>query len=788
MEKFSESIDPDKLPVPLVPPLPLIPRRPESGLGRHRSVPDISQLSDPDKDGWYWSKEWTTVKNIQSQAKRSEPIVDKKQLLDIENILNSNETNRLNSNYDWGVELVDPQSCDPTRTQQVEGARLGRPETKEKIKDRLRKVFRSKSPKNRESGAVPKFQHDSNHYMEVGDFGDKHNEEKRRQIIEDRSMAEALNKSLERERDNREETISQSERDALRRDERDLMMMREDMERKKRREREHERVEFERRRERVQKEKDSLKRGMQKEKRDRREDRISSEREKGSRKWHTRKEKRQEPTSRHKEYETYSSYNDDRSVSPRNRHNVYSDTSQKVHRKRGDTVLAISINDRNCNVDSSSTDTDAELTVQDLAREIKSIKADSAKTIHIPTLDLVPYPSDKYVGDNKTNNNRAMGGFYKQHESNRNFARKPNEDIIRYLNRVKRAIEGTKFNMDSRQFIDFTIRFLDEQSSNFFHETFEVFENFNKYQFLDYVVASVTDNKEKGEVNAAFWSYDPKYDSGVKNPMTLLTKLSQLMARTDFTISDLVDKIIVLLPSEFVAKIKKHRNSSSTGTVALDVVLFELNKFEKEISEYLMKRKEKRQQTSVRSVRHVEVDDDVGADGDVVELDNEHAPNLNNEEDHVFYVPYRRLPERKEDLNPNQFLAKQHSQQQQHNISSGVVGQKYPPVQKYPPGNQYRPPQKQIVCPICFKYGHSEGQCRMVKYCAMCNSTSHIAPQCDVYMGVAPVTDDCPSCLSLFSLRLKHSFEVCRLNENSPFSIAKTMTFNPNTKEPKSGE
>ena len=82
MEKFSESIDPDKLPVPLVPPLPLIPRRPESGLGRHRSVPDISQLSDPDKDGWYWSKEWTTVKNIQSQAKRSEPIVDKKQLLD----------------------------------------------------------------------------------------------------------------------------------------------------------------------------------------------------------------------------------------------------------------------------------------------------------------------------------------------------------------------------------------------------------------------------------------------------------------------------------------------------------------------------------------------------------------------------------------------------------------------------------------------------------------------------------------------------------------------------------
>ena len=779
MDKFNLNVDPDKLPLPLIP--PLLPRQTESALERRRSFPDLSTLSDPDKDGYYWSKEWTTVKNI-NVPPDPKPIVNKSQIKDIEGIINrENDYLVPREDYAWSVTLHDPLHCDPPQGAEgvrQETTRHGRPETRDinrsNLKQKLRGVFRSKSPKEKDVGTIPKnrIASDNDHYVEIPSRADQEH-----QIRTDMNMAMTLNRDLERSGPY-SKAVTQQERDALEREERDLIRLRQDNEAKLRREREHERDEFDRKRQLIKQEKEKLQRGRTEVTSRDREERLDRDRD------HKGKEKRKvvkkgsQEQRRHRSdiddnddaYSTYSK--SDRSVSPRNKRSnsvKQSRRKEKSYRARGDTVHAISLENRGQKTDSDSdSEGSHEYSNSEIMKEVKKIKKNSGK-INIPSLDMVPYPSDSFIGKHHTNNTRAIAGFYKQYEHNRHFARKPNEHIIRYLTRVKRAIEGTKFKMDDRQFLEFCIHFLDTETSNLFHETFEVFENFDKYDFLDYLVTSVVDNKEKGEVNAAFWSYDPKYDSNAKNTITLVTKLSQLMARTNFTVNDMIDKLVVLLPVECVSKIKKHRDSGNQA-VGLDVVLFELHKHDSDIRNFLLKNKEKHRPNTgsgVRAVRQVDVESVEVHEGDA-EYDTEHVAHLNDEE-HVHFVPYRKYPLKSEDVPQNQFVApkqqQQHFQQQQQSNNNT----------RYP-NNQFRT-SKQQVCGVCFRYGHSADTCRMTIYCALCNSTKHTAPTCDIYVGVAPVTDDCPSCLSLFSLRLKHTYENCRLNSNSPFSIAKMMVF-----------
>ena len=731
----SSKLDPKLLPLPLIPPLP--PQNIDSNLTRIKSVPDLS--AEPDPDGYFWSMD------VNDDEKIPKSPINKEKLEKIQKIIND-DPHKEPDGYSWEVSLQDP--CIP------------QPEKESgKFKDIIRGAFRPRSKSPKETGARPKFKKEHD-YIEIRN-------DQTEQIDADRVLALALEKQLEKNviPDKKVNTLEREEREYER--ER-LEFERDRLEHERQVEEDRLRMNFESKMQRFREERQKLKRDIERHSKKRivhqkRVDRDYDNERQGRTVSRTRQ--RIDSDIDRDGYESNTTTH--RSVSPRERkivsHKYHTNhdnlQGRKVHRERGNTVHHINLARR---IRDSSSDTDSEsevVTNQDIMKKFKALEANSdSGKIHIPSLDMIPYPSDQCVGPDLTATNRNLTMFYKQYEMNRAFPRKAGEHIIRFLTRIKRAIEGGKFHMDSRQFVEFVLKFLDEQTSSLFNETYEIFCNFSKYDFLDYLVTSVMDFKEQGELNTNFWSYDPKYDPKVNNVITLVTKLSQLMSRTNFKISDMIDKLIVLLPSEFVSRIKKHK--AKTDSVALDVVLYELHKHDTQITEFLVKNKVKKP-TPVRTVRQDVSVAEVVDDDDIGDVTEGMGQMYSNDQEHVHYVPYRNFPAKKEDLGPNQYIAPRQQQQNRGQPSNG----------QYQNSARY----KQMTCSICFKNGHLAETCRMPMYCTLCNSTQHIAPTCNVYRGVAAVTDDCPSCLSLFSLRLKHSAENCRLNKDSPFSIPDDM-------------
>ena len=76
-----------------------------------------------------------------------------------------------------------------------------------------------------------------------------------------------------------------------------------------------------------------------------------------------------------------------------------------------------------------------------------------------------------------------------------------------------------------------------------------------------------------------------------------------------------------------------------------------------------------------------------------------------------------------------------------------------------------------MFCYKCLRVGHTKEYCRVSVRCALCNSSSHIPPECTIYKGCVAVDKSCDQCKKVFSLELKHTAENCVLNPNSPFRI-----------------
>ena len=732
-------------------PEPLVPKRTGFALRKHGSYPDISK---PDREGYYW--DYGEPPNIPAP---SAPCISDEQM---ERVVNAVNNQLPEGEYPWSASRRAP---DPPDTDYLEVR--GRPEKgKNRLGENIRSMFRSKSPKERETGARRKVRNDQK----------SPSARKDPQIENDRAIALALSHQLEQRGADKEEQeaprrrgslgVTSKEREELEELERELQ---------REREKEKERIALEERKEQIRLELKNIRLGRKGEK-----ERDSHAKE--------RERKEIEPVKRYKqggkwpqdkrgldhgsEY-GYSSQ-DERVESLRPRRDPVRQVVQEqrggTRRERGDTIHHISLEDRHNDSDSS----DGEVPPIELVKRVKTLETNShVGKISVPALADVPYPSDEYVGPCHTSSYRTISQYYRTFDNQRKFSRQPNEHILVFLRRVKRGIEGNKVFLDEGQFIEFICKYLDKETADLFHEQYEDIKNMDKVQFLDFVVTSVTDNTEEGEHTFKFWNFDPNLDSSVKNSATLVTKLSQLKAKIPkYTMEDIINKLMVILPTEYMEKIKKHR--AHKHAIALDVLMFELNKFDKEITEFLMKGK-KKPGVGVRAVHDVvgvvEVDD-VGADG-VVD-GTEHLNMSGDSTEYVNLVPFNRYPVKKEDMGPNQYIAppqqqQQRQQQQYPNHRQNVNAQGY---------TTKADAQKQPVCQVCFKYGHSAQTCNRAIYCCLCNGTDHISPACMVYPGCAPTYDDCPFCLRMFSLRLKHTKENCRLNSESQFSIEKMLTPN----------
>ena len=732
-------------------PEPLVPKRTGFALKRHGSYPDISK---PDREGYYW--DYGEPPNIPAP---SAPCIPDEQ---VERVVNAVNNQLPEGEYPWSASrhALDPPDPDYLEVR-------GRPEKgKNRLGENIRSMFRSKSPKEREreTGARRKDRRDRN----------SPSARKDPQIENDKAIALALSQQLEQrgvDKDEREAPRVRGRFGVTSEEQKEL----DELERELEREKEKERIAHEERKKQIRLELKNLRLGR---KGEIERDSHAKERE--------RKEK--EPVKRYKqgggkkpqdkhgaEY-GYSSQ-DERVDSLRPRRDPIRQVVQEqrggTRRERGDTIHHISLEDRH---HESSDSSDGEVPPIELVKRVKTLETNShVGKISVPALADVPYPSDEFVGPNNSSTYRTISQYYRTFDNQRKFSRQPNEHILVFLRRVKRGIEGNKIYLDEGQFIEFICHYLDKETADLFHEQYEDIKNMDKVQFLDFVVTSVSDNTEEGEHTYKFWSFDPNLDSSVKNSATLVTKLSQLKAKIPkYSMEDIINKLMVILPSEYMEKLKKHR--AHKRAIALDVLMFELNKFDKEITEFLVKGK-KKPGIGVRAVHDVVgvvEADDVVVDGVVDGAEHLNMSGDSTEYSNVNLVPFNRYPIKKEDMGPNQYIAPPQQQQQRQQ-------QQYPNHRQAAnaQGNTMKADvQKQPVCPVCFKYGHTAQTCNRTIYCCLCNGTDHIAPACMVYPGVAPTYDDCQICLRMFSLRLKHTKENCRLNSESQFSIEKMLTSN----------
>ena len=449
----------------------------------------------------------------------------------------------------------------------------------------------------------------------------------------------------------------------------------------------------------------------------------------------------------------------------------------RQHRERGDTTHHVTLEARMHGDDCDTTDED---TPVNLVRRVEKLeKSNISGTIDVPQLANVPYPSDRNVSSTFEANYRTLANVFRSFDGDKNFLRRTDEHILSYLRRVKRAIESTMIKMSDKQFISFVCRYLDKQSSDLMSESYGQIEGMSNGQFLDFLVTSVADCADQGEAYAKFWGYNPVEDPTVRNVSNMVTKLMQLMQKADYTMKEVIDKFIQMLPAEFVVKLREHKRV--TPSIGLDVLLWELNKFDGQIKEYLAKNRARR--PAVVGVRAV-YDDSAGVDVEGLVDYTEHLDM--NVVENVNFVPHQKFPLQKDDIPVNQFVAprmQQRRYQQQYNGSQPYHGQQQRPVQQqqqqFGPQGQgqipgYTQPQQRI-CEVCFVPGHTAQNCNKQIICCMCNSTAHTAPKCDVYVGLTATHDDCPHCLRMFFLRLKHTSQNCRLNRKSPFSIEKAV-------------
>ena len=740
-------------------PDPLVPKRTGFALKRHGSYPNISK---PDRDGFYWDYE--EPPDIPAP---SAPCISDEQM---DRVVNAVNQDLPEGEYPWSASREE-EATGPPDNDYLEVR--GRPEKgKTGLGENIRSLFRSKSPKERELGARRK------DIIEQKSLSVQH-KDPQLQIERDRAMAVALSEKIEQRHTDRENfSVSRAEKEELDHLERELKRERERVEKEKERERKKERVGHEARKERIRAELENIRTGQDSHTKDR--EKKSKDPVKRSNQGGEKSQTRGGSTYG-SEY-AYSSQ-DEGPAAPRSRkdpvRHVVQEQRGGTRRERGDAVHHISLDARHRD---SSDSSDGEFSPIELVKRVKTLETMSrVGKITVPALANVPYPSDELVGPLKTASYRTITQVYRAFDNHRKFFRQPNEHILVFLRRVKRGIEGNRVRLDDRQFLEFVCHYLDKETADLFHESFDDICDFDKFQFLDFLVTSVSDNAEEGENTFNFWAYEPSLDAAVKNVSTLVTKLSQLKAKVPkYTMEDVINKLMVLLPTEYMEEIKKHRVHKQA--VALDVLLFELNKFEKQIAEFLMKGK-KKPGMGVRAVYDVVEADGVVVDGVVDGM--EHLNMNENQAEYVNYVPFHKYPIDKNEMGTNQYISppqqqqqqqRQHRQQQQHFSNHGNT-------QGYTARADM---QKQPVCAVCFKYGHNAQTCNKTIYCCLCNGTDHIAPACMVYPGVAPTMDDCPLCLRMFSLRLKHTRENCRLNSKSQFSVDKMLA--PNAQGNQKGE